>query len=443
MRDAVLGRDLPRAVSLIVLFLLILQIALNFARFDGRPVGLNNPTAAGVAARDFFPARLRHQNIDTPGWVLTGLMLPTNAPRERAMRPLYPLPVTLARVLGVVPADPGLKALPAGAQAYGSVGASLFPAIHVLQFTNACLALLSGWLFFAFCRRFGFSPPAATCAALVAGSGFGFSFWVVQATPELFGYTTVIVTLVLAMIAHETDVPRELTGVSRLLRQGCIWGCVGSVVGIMLLGKESFNLPIFVGLLLLLSRRWVGVLTFSAATLLPTLLWNYYMARIVKAYDPAEYLRQYKFVVWLWQDLGNLPWSERLAAIGKNFTTQVVCLGRAYAYVPLIVAAIGIALGRNTIPRRGILLACFFMSLYLLFLASNFIMPRLMFLSWPAVYFFAWVAVERLAVFAERAGRPGAPVNPTGPRRWAIRLTALAGFMALGTRDHFDWYFYG
>lgn len=145
----------------------------------------------------------------------------------------------------------------------------------------------------------------------------------------------------------------------------------------------------FGGLLLLFSRQWVGLAAFSVLVVLPTLLWNHYIARVVGAFDPVAYLKQYRFVIWLWEDLGPLSWSGRIYRLAHNAARQGLYFFQAYAFVPAMLAVWGALLYCGRSRMRWAVVFAYALSVYLLFLASNFVMPRLMFMTWPVVYFFA------------------------------------------------------
>jgi len=428
---ALLGRDLPEYWTLAVLGLLIIQVYCAFFIFYNRPV----PTGPG---EQFFPANLHYQNVDVPVWLVTGAMLPTNAPAVRAMRPLYPFPITVAKWLGLVYVNPRVKETPPGGFPGGFLTMDTGRATIVLLVFNYLLTLASLWIFFAMCRRFGMPPASALMATLVAGFSFGFAFWMTKAVPEVFGYFAIMVSLAAIVMGFEKDKPTAPATVGKqLTRQAITWGCVGLLIGILLLGKEVFCLPMFAGLLLLFTRRWAGLVAFCVLTLLPTTLWNYYMSKIVGAFDPAAYLKEYKFIVWLPQELGPASWPDRFLILWKNLERQIICFFQAFAYVPVVLAFLGMIVSR-VIPKQGWVLGAFFLSFYILFLASNFIMPRLLFMTWPVIYVFAWKAIEWIAVRIENSVK-----SSSFSYGRAFKFVAMFCLFYLGTRQQFTWYYYG
>lgn len=412
------ARDLPAWGAPAFLAAFIVYAMACFALYAAKPVG-----KVGAWA---FPEGLGYQNLDSPGWVLTGLMLPGNAPKERAMRPLFPAVLVAARAFGAVPTPVGLDRVPPGAQPYGAAMAVFGPAVRVFRAANVAMLGLALWMFFALARRFGMVAGPAACATAAAGGAFGFAFMVTQATPEVFSSFAVVASLVAIQIGLEIDPPEGL-GVGR---SAATWAAVGAVAGVLVLGKEIFNILIFGGLLLLFTRRWAGLAAFCVTAVAPTLAWNYYMAKVVGAFDPAAYLNEYKFVVWL-VDLARTGVGPLANGIVRNFITQAIAFGWAFWFVPVAMAAVGLAVGRTTLPRPRLVTGAFVFALYALLLLSNVIYPRISFMAWPAVYFFAWAGVE--AVLCR--------MSPNA--RWAWRLGVLAAMVALGTRDPYAFTFYG
>jgi len=424
------GGGMSTNARVLLLVLLSFQVLINFQVFYNKPV-----------PSQYFPAYQNYQDVDVTDWIYTGAMLPGNAPQVRAMRPLYPFPITIAKWLGIVKVRPDIASYPPGKYLKSPVY-SLTAPLYILLGFNCLMAVAALYIFCAICLRFGFSLTSAIGATLIAGGGFGFTFWVSQAVPEVFGYFVMAASLGAIIIAFENEGSgqAEETRAQQLKYASVAWGAAGLLVGILLLGKELYCVPVFAGLLLLFTRRFAGLAAFSIAVILPTLVWNFYMAKIVGAYDPRKYLNDYRFVIWLFQDLPPASWPQRIAILWHNLWLQIVSFGQAYAFVPVALAAVGLATHHRAIPRQGWVLAAFFAGLYVMFLASNFIRPRLMFISWPVVYYFGWLGLEWLAEKITSGIRSG---DSRAMLQKYLKIATVLGLIYLGTRQQFAWYYYG
>ncbi len=367
--------DIGIKAALLLAVLFAGQIAIQFRIHNGRPV-------TGDCAK-FYQPQFENQNIDVPDWIQTGLMLPQGAINHRAPRPLWPGLIVIARGMGFV--DWPL----AGPSPASNMETAILQSLRVLQRANIVMAWLCMWAFAAGMRRLGHGVGSCAAATVVAGSGFGFSFWIPQAIPEVLSYFSVMLTLVAVTIATEME---ERAADSSRFRSIRLWALVGFLVGFLTLGKELYNLNLFVALFLLWRRRWFGAGAFVLCSLLPVWLWNYYIVHIRHIFDPEKYARDYGFVVWLRNVIFHAPPMEKLGQLGKNLDTQISSFFRAFAYVPVFLMLIGMV--KRPVPALRVPTALFLVSIAALFFASNFIQPRISFMAWPVVYLFCWRGVE-------------------------------------------------
>jgi hypothetical protein len=416
-RHLLIGRGLGwfGAATLAVIFL---QVFVQFRWHNNQPI-------PGVCA-PYYPKETNYQNNDMLAWVSTGLMLPKSAVWYRAPRPLFPLIVTAANTVGIIPTPTNFHP--------NSLDPTLLNrAVQVFQIANALMAVAALWLFFAACLWLGLSPPGALLATILAGSGFGFSYFVVQAIPEVLSYFSVAVVLAGTAVVSEYHGEK----VRSLLSSALAWGALGLVTGILLLGKELYFLVLFVGLLLLWKRMWAGLVAFGVMCVLPTTLWMHYITNIGKFFDPVIYYQEYQFMVWIWKELLPADAVNKLRLLGTNLQNQITTLLQAFVYVPVLLMIVGLTLQR--VRSQGIVVGAFFLSLYGAMLASNFTMPRIMFMTWPFVFFFAWLGIDFLA---QRA----AEFLPEGARskaRWGLSVAAVLMLAWLQNQMLFAAYCYG
>ena len=387
----------------------------------------------GTHARKYFRADRMNQNIDTTVWVWTGFMLPANAPAVRAMRPLYPAVLMLGTLTGAIPVDRAtLRATPPGGDPYIPEATTLI-GIRWLIGWNIVLAVAGLWSFFVLARWYGLPQAASVCATLAASSGWGFSFMVAQAIPEVF--TNAAITLTLAACGAAVGASAPGTSPRRRVAAGL---ALGLAVGTLVLGKEIYNALLVSGIILVANRRYVAAAAFAAAAAVPTLAWNYYIVKVVGAYDPAAYFRQYGFGVWILQ-LIRVPPGEALRLVSDNLGRQSHAFAYAFPWPVLAAAAAGVLTRRFTRPGVGLYAAALVFSTAALMFVSNFVMPRLWFMAWPAVYLFAWAAVENAGAWLD--GR----LTPThrGKGLWAARGGALCAAAVYAWSDPYGWVQWG
>lgn len=405
--ECIRGKGLSRAAAAGVVLVLLAQVAIEFRVARARP--------APESVRRWYPAELHGQVEDVVAWVDTGLLLPAGAIPVRSPRPLYPFIVTVGKWAGLFSPFPPTDR-----------PEIIHRGIQILLAANIAFSIASGWLFLAACRRFGLALLPALCATIVALSGRGFSHYTAQAIPEVLTYFASIVCILAGLLAVEAEA-RGVTG-KRLV---AIWSVVGILVGLFLLGKEVYWLVLMGAVWLSARKAWRPLAGFLLASLLPTTAWLYYIVRVIRVFDPADYYPHYQFVTWLFTDLLPAPAAGKIELLGANLTRQVVSFLQAFIWVPVLLACVG-AVARRP-KHAGAFLGLFFLSQYVMFLASNFVRDRLMFWTWPVVYFFAWSGVEWIA---ERSSESSRVV------RWSLRLAALVFLVWLQTRPFTDVVFF-
>ena len=403
-----LGRGLSALAIVGVLVLLLAQVLIEVRVARRRPV-------PPVMAR-WYPAALHGQVEDVVDWVKTGILLPRSAVPVRAPRPLYPFIVTIAKGVGLfssIQENDGGRILERG--------------IRILVAANIVFAVAAGWLFFSASRRFGLAAAPAVCATVVALSGRGFSYWTAQAIPEVLTYFASVACLIAGVWAVEA----EARG-ARGWRLAGAWAIVGTLVGIFLLGKELYWLVLMGCLLLAARKSWRALVAFLLTSLLPTAAWLFYVIR-AGIFHPADYYGHYGFVTWLFTYLLPAPAPDKIQTLGMLFDLQVDSFLIAFVWIPVLLFCVGVAKWR--VPNKQAFLWIFFLSQYLMFTASQFVRSRLMFWTWPVVYFFAWCGVEWLVGRLSR--RSGSRALP-----WIARLAVVVFLVWLQTRPfaHFDFF---
>ena len=309
-------------------------------------------------------------------------MLPQNAVWLRAPRPLYPSIVTAARELGVIRFTPRQFADDASSRDVIRQG------VRVLVSANLVMAVACIWMFFALLRFAGSDTASAAMGSIAAGAGFGFSFWTSQAVPEVLSYFSVALFLAAVALSEE----RELRAPLSHAKSAALWGGVGLLTGILVLGKELYLLNLTGVLFLLWRRRWAGAAAFLAVSLVPGALWRHYIVDVRHIFDPERYRREYNYILWFTDTLFHQPLPVKVERFAGNLWRQALSFARAFVFVVPVAAAAGLWL--KPLRRQWVPLAIFLLSFSALQLGSNFIMPRISFMAWPVVYLFAWRAVE-------------------------------------------------
>lgn len=256
-------------------------------------------------------------------------------------------------------------------------------AVKALVAENILMAVLSLWLFMGLCRYYGFSYLDSVCAAIFAGTCFGFNFWIAQLTPEILTFFCVMLLFILVIWINEARTSRSL-----LIRSAT----TGAVVGIFLLGKELYFLVLFVIMLLCWKKRWSSCLVFVITAAVPLILWRVYITQILHVFDPGAYNKQYGYFVWLRETLFEVPFTEAVSRLFANFALQIRSFAEAFLYYPLLLMIWGIISSK---PRRLAAPLLFFaLAFSAMYFGSNFIKPRISFMAWPVVCGFAWLGVS-------------------------------------------------
>jgi hypothetical protein len=411
--DDLVGRSLTPARRLAVAALILAQIVAQYEMRRGRPVPGEE--------RRFFRWEIGYQNVDALSWVETGMLLPRSAVDFRAHRPLYPAILMVARWFGLVHSGPWKEVFSAHAR--------------VLKAANGLLAFAALWIFFAVACFFGMDTGSAVCATVLAGSGFGFSFFVSQAIPEVLSYTSLIV-FVAAMILAEERLARTSKPAPPEAR---VWGIVGLLLGVILLGKELYGF-VLLGLAVLALRRR-GLRTagaFVGAAALPTLLWTLYISWM---HFPQRNV-DLSHAAWIWTTLLPADLLRQYGLIAANLSDQVTAFLEAFVYLPVFFMVIGML--KRPVQGQGRYLAAFFCSIAAMYFAYGEVHPRSWFLAWPVVYFFGWQGIEvagdwMAALFIRTEGAS----PPRAASSAAFALLMLAILVWLQNQMLYRVYFYG
>jgi hypothetical protein len=432
--DCLAGGGLKTGIIFCVLLALFVQVELQFRHFNNRSV----PNAT------HFIAERGYQDVDVFDWVITGFMLPKGAVWFRAPRPLYPAIITLAYRTGMIHVQP--------AHTPAEQNQQIMKGVHVLQVANRFFAIASMWMLFCLFRRFGSDWISAYIGTAIACSGFGFSFWVAQATPDVYAYFCSAAMCAALLIAYEAkdkrDVSERLRGKASsgipAEQHGTImkWAAAGLFTGFLLLGKELYSFVLFAIILFIMGRRWREMAAYLVCCALPVLLWNFYSVHIAHLWDPARYFHEYGYLTWIFEKLLPASLMKKLQLIGENFDHQVIHFLQAFVYIPVLLMFLGMV--KRPVTGQATVLVAFFFSFYAMIFGSNFSFPRISFTLWPAVYFFAWRGIEYLAENASQfvAQQPGSRRAPLIVLRSVEILVAIL-LVFLQNQMLYEAYMYG
>ncbi len=408
---------LPLRIAALCCFL-ALSIFVLLLRF-------NQPVEGSYAK--YFYKETGYQNSDFMQWLESGLLLPKSAVPVRAPRPLYPAPIKLAQVLGIT--EDFTLSEPAGyvPQAIND------QSVKVLLVWNMMLTAGSLWLFFSLSRYFGMSAGNAFAASILAGLSYGFNFWTAQMVPEVLSYFSVILSICLIVWACESkSVPSQ-----RLPNQSFVrWALTGLAIGILVLGKEVYCL-ILLGLgICMMKRLWGAAILFVAAATIPTVCWLFYVIKVAHIFEPAKYAERHGFLVWFAETLFSVPFKEKVFRLSGNFLRQVIGTFQAFLFLPVLAALLGMI--KRPVIGQWPYIILFFGSFSAMFFASNFIQPRICFMMWPVIFYYAWQGTIWLSEIASTRF----PHNEA-TARVLVKVMLFSAMASIQFVEVYRYFFYG
>ena len=169
------------------------------------------------------------------------------------------------------------------------------------------------------------------------------------------------------------------------------------IVGIFMLGKMFFALPIFILLLAVCSKRYREGVAFLAVQLIPLLLWYLWVRQVWQIPYFVNEVQNWHYGVWLFE-LFNWPWQKTYQIFINILPDFITALTFSFLAIPVILSVLGF----QKLPfksKNAIYFGSVF-SVFLLGLLMGAYFIRHVFLLFPIIYPTAVLGMERLVKFS-------------------------------------------
>jgi hypothetical protein len=292
---------------------------------------------------------------------------------------------------------------------------------------NPPLLLLSVIFLYEFSLYLLGNRLEATAAALLLATSLAFNIWGGQPVPEILGYFSVIAS---TYLLFRLDILGEKS--TRLAIGG-----YGSLVGLLLLGKENYAILLFILFMGMRRKKIPRALSVIGIAIIPTLIWMVVAGLVYKGGYHLSGVKKYSFVVWIFRDLLQQPAGGQLTVLLDFADRFIKSLMGAYGYLALLFSIVGIVLETDTEKRELCLL--FFLPYPIMFFAMNLMRPRLLFLTFPFVLPYA---VRGIFQTASLLAAPF-PARVRTPIRLAAALLLHIPILVICNINIYNYYYYG
>jgi len=168
------------------------------------------------------------------------------------------------------------------------------------------------------------------------------------------------------------------------------------IIGILMLGKMLFSIPIFFLFLAVFYKRYKESIVFLAVLFIPYLIWYVLVTKIWGIDYYFSEAVHYRMGVWVFESLF-WPWYEflrvYLAALPDFISTVIY----AFLVLPLAFAIAGFK--RIGFENKNLLVFGFIISIFLLSFGMNLYLYRISFLVFPVIYPLAVIGMGEAAGF--------------------------------------------
>ncbi len=171
------------------------------------------------------------------------------------------------------------------------------------------------------------------------------------------------------------------------------------IIGVFMLGKMFFAIPIFILVLAIYFRRYREGIAFLIIHLIPLGLWYLW---VTQAWHLPYYLHEaqhFQMGVWLFS-VFHQPWSETLRILLAALPNFIRALVYGFLLIPVLFSIIGF--GALSFKSKNILYFGALFSVFALFLIMNFYLAHHVFLLFPIIYPTAILGIDGVATRLKR-----------------------------------------
>jgi len=254
----------------------------------------------------------------------------------------------------------------------------------------ACLAIYSVLLgnvllFFNLLKKFFSFKVAFLSSLLLILSPFVHSF-LAQPMPEMLTAFTVMLSLYLLYKYIYTP------STFRLL-------LYSFVIGVFMLGKMFFAIPLFVLFLAYYYKRFREGAVFLAMLAIPLIAWYIWITRVWGIPYYVHEVEQWHMGIWL-ANVYVWPWQETLRLLVAALPNFISAAIHAFILIPIIFAAIGARYFQKQIKKT--FTYGFISSIFLLAFLINLYLYRHAFMLFPIIYPAAILGIESVANYLKK-----------------------------------------
>ncbi|MBI2625259.1 MAG: glycosyltransferase family 39 protein [Candidatus Nealsonbacteria bacterium] len=168
------------------------------------------------------------------------------------------------------------------------------------------------------------------------------------------------------------------------------------VIGVFMLAKMFFALPLFIILLAVYLRRYKEGFAFFVIHLIPFFLWYLFVTQVWRIPFYIHEIQYYGEEMWIFK-IFQLPWQQTYKLLLESLPNFIKGLIYSFLLIPVIFSVIG--LRRLRVSLGNILYLGPIFSVFLLSLFTNTYYPRIIFLLFPIIYPTCVLGIDRAANF--------------------------------------------
>lgn len=255
-------------------------------------------------------------------------------------------------------------------------------------FLDFTLFLSAAFLFYLMVEKLTSFKVALLSSILLIFSPFA-HIWLVQPGTDIFGAFVAILSLYLFYNYISRPSLRKLIVFSL-------------AIGILMLGKMLFAIPLFIALSALFFKRYLEGILFLAIHALPLIFWYLLATKILGLgfYSPDNTtFKMYIIEGWLFNFL-QYPWQATFRIFLSALPSFIVSITYGFLLIPAIFAVFGFK--KLVTTNTKFFVSAYIFSFFSLYFAMNYYSPRHAFLLFPAVYPLAVLGMDFVAEFLRK-----------------------------------------
>lgn len=171
------------------------------------------------------------------------------------------------------------------------------------------------------------------------------------------------------------------------------------IIGMFLLGKLFFAIPIFILLLAIYFKRFKEGLAFLTVYSVPFALWYFLVTLVWKIPFRFYEVQYYKGGTWLF-NIFQWPWHQTAQVLLAAIPDFIEALVYSFLLIPAVLSLIGF--GILPLKQKNIIYLSSIISVFLMSFLINVYHYRLTFLLFPLIYPASILGIEKIADFLKK-----------------------------------------